>query len=201
MRASFSDRFYIAAPQGVAVKLSDMLSSAQIIPSGVVYTGDEAVRAAKDGALLLTTYRLPDMTGEELASRLGEAADVVMIVPQDYEGEEAENVIMLHNPISQDALVQSLKTLAHCKAVAHAGRAQADRPRQGQTDGYAASDRIRGALPHSESEHGFRQAHCRRCEGNSGFGRISGQLKLKNVNESVLSIRTVRKGEDGFFVF
>mgnify|MGYP000508939091 CR=1 FL=1 len=128
MRASFSDRFYIAAPQGVAVKLSDMLSSAQIIPSGVVHTGDEAVRAAKDGALLLTTYRLPDMTGEELASRLGEAADVVMIVPQDY-----------------------------------AGRAQADRPRQGQTDGYAASDRIRGALPHSESEHGFRQAHCRRC--------------------------------------
>ena len=65
MRASFSDRFYIAAPQGVAVKLSDMLSSAQIIPSGVVHTGDEAVRAAKDGALLLTTYRLPDMTGED----------------------------------------------------------------------------------------------------------------------------------------
>lgn len=62
MRASFSDRLYIAAPQGVAVKLSDMLSSAQIIPSGVVHTGDEAVRAAKDGALLLTTYRLPDMT-------------------------------------------------------------------------------------------------------------------------------------------
>ena len=48
MRASFSDRFYIAAPQSVAVKLSDMLSSAQIIPSGVVHTGDEAVRAAKD---------------------------------------------------------------------------------------------------------------------------------------------------------
>ena len=48
MGASFSDRFYIAAPQGVAVKLSDMLSSAQIIPSGVVHTGDEAVRAAKE---------------------------------------------------------------------------------------------------------------------------------------------------------
>lgn len=47
MRASFSDRFYIAAPQGVAAKLSDMLSSAQIIPSGVVHTGDEAVRAAE----------------------------------------------------------------------------------------------------------------------------------------------------------
>ncbi len=127
MRASFSDRFYIAAPQGVAVKLSDMLSSAQIIPSGVVHTGDEAVRAAKDGALLLTTYRLPDMTGEELASRLGEAAGVVMIVPQDYEGEEAENVIMLHNPISQDALVQSLKTLAHCRLRMQQLRARAEK--------------------------------------------------------------------------
>ena len=112
MRASFSDRFYIAAPQGVAVKLSDMLSSAQIIPSGVVHTGDEAVRAAKDGALLLTTYRLPDMTGEELASR---------------QGEEAENVIMLHNPISQDALVQSLKTLAHCRLRMQQLRARAEK--------------------------------------------------------------------------
>ena len=100
MRASFSDRFYIAAPQGVAAKLSDMLSSAQIIPSGVVHTGDEAVRAAKDGALLLTTYRLPDMTGEELASRLGEAADVVMIVPQDYEGEEAERALANQERVS-----------------------------------------------------------------------------------------------------
>ena len=77
MRASFSDRFYIAAPQGVAVKLSDMLSSAQIIPSGVVHTGDEAVRAAKDGALLLTTYRLPDMTGEENLEGMMEAVSMV----------------------------------------------------------------------------------------------------------------------------
>ena len=67
------------------------------------------------------------MTGEELASRLGEAADVVMIVPQDYEGEEAENVIMLHNPISQDALVQSLKTLAHCRLRMQQLRARAEK--------------------------------------------------------------------------
>ena len=84
MGASFSDRFYIAAPQGVAAKLSSMLLAAQIMPSGVVHTGMEAVRAAPGGAMLLTTYRLPDMTGEELARQLGEEADVVMIVPQDY---------------------------------------------------------------------------------------------------------------------
>lgn len=56
MGASFSDRFYIAAPQGVAAKLSSMLLAAQIMPSGVVHTGMEAVRAAQGGAMLLTTY-------------------------------------------------------------------------------------------------------------------------------------------------
>lgn len=154
MRASFSDRFYIAAPQGVAVKLSDMLSSAQIIPSGVVHTGDEAVRAAKDGALLLTTYRLPDMTGEELASRLGEAADVVMIVPQDYEGEEAENVIMLHNPISQDALVQSLKTLAHCRLRMQQLRARAEKLSRTLID--RAKGKLMDTLHLTESEAHYR---------------------------------------------
>ena len=50
MGASFSDRFYIAAPQGVAAKLSSMLLAAQTMPSGVVHTGVEAVRAAQGGA-------------------------------------------------------------------------------------------------------------------------------------------------------
>ena len=108
MGESFSDRLWIAAPQAVAAKLSELLASAQIQPSGIVCTGSEAVSAAKDGALLLTTYRLPDMTGEELAKLLGDDADVLMIVPQDYEGMDSENVMMLRNPISQDALVQAV---------------------------------------------------------------------------------------------
>ena len=116
MGESFSDRLWIAAPQAVAAKLSELLASAQIQPSGIVCTGSEAVSAAKDGALLLTTYRLPDMTGEELAKLLGDDADVLMIVPQDYEGMDSENVMMLRNPISQDALVQAVRTLAHCRA-------------------------------------------------------------------------------------
>lgn len=115
MGESFSDRLWIAAPQAVAAKLSELLASAQIQPSGIVCTGSEAVSAAKDGALLLTTYRLPDMTGEELAKLLGDDADVLMIVPQDYEGADSENVMMLRNPISQDALVQAVRTLAHCR--------------------------------------------------------------------------------------
>ena len=114
MGASFSDRFYIAAPQGVAAKLSSMLLAAQIMPSGVVHTGVEAVRAAQGGAMLL-------------ARQLGEEADVVMIVPQDYAGEETENVVMLRNPISADALVQSVKTLAHCRIRMQQLRAKAEK--------------------------------------------------------------------------
>lgn len=116
MGESFSERLLIAAPQAVAAKLSEILASAQIQPSRVVCTGSEAVSAAKDGALLLTTYRLPDMTGEELAKQLGDDADVLMIVPQDYSGEDSENVMTLRNPISQEALVQSVRTLAYCRA-------------------------------------------------------------------------------------
>lgn len=50
-----------------------------------------------------------------------------MIVPQDYEGEEAENVIMRIMPISQDALVQSLKTLAHAVCCMQQLRARAEK--------------------------------------------------------------------------
>lgn len=111
-------RFMIAAPQGVAARLSSMLAEAEIAPAGVVHTGEEVVSAAasEEGMLLLTTWRLPDMTGEELAKRLGDDADVLMIVPQDYEGETIGNVMTLRNPISQDALVQSVRTLSHCRA-------------------------------------------------------------------------------------
>ena len=108
--------------------------------------------------MLLTTYRLPDMTGEELARQLGEEADVVMIVPQDYAGEETENVVMLRNLISADALVQSVKTLAHCRIRMQQLRAKAEKlsrtleerklidRAKGKADGCVPFDRIRSAL-------------------------------------------------------
>ena len=188
MGASFSDRFYIAAPQGVAAKLSSMLLAAQIMPSGVVHTGVEAVRAAQGGAMLLTTYRLPDMTGEELARQLGEEADVVMIVPQDYAGEETENVVMLRNPISADALVQSVKTLAHCRIRMQQLRAKAEKLSR-TLEERKLIDRAKGKLmdvfhlTESEAhykiqkdEHGFRQANRGRCARNFGILRKHGQL-------------------------
>ena len=121
MGASFSDRFYIAAPQGVAAKLSSMLLAAQIMPSGVVHTGVEAVRAAQGGAMLLTTYRLPDMTGEELARGRGngERRHTAQPDQRGRAGAERQNARPL--PHTHAAAPREGR-----KALAHAGGAQAD---------------------------------------------------------------------------
>ena len=51
-------------------------------------------------------------TEEQIRQR---AAELGKQISEDYAGEETENVVMLRNPISADALVQSVKTLAHCR--------------------------------------------------------------------------------------
>ena len=117
MTEPMTSRLLIAAPHGVAMKLRDILATAQIVPSAVLSTGGEALAALEDEqALLLTSWRLPDMTGAELAQRLGEESDVLMIVPQDFSGGSGANVMTLSNPISQDAFVQAVRVLAHCRS-------------------------------------------------------------------------------------
>lgn len=109
-------RLMIAAPEHVADKLAGILAGAQIQAQMIFHSGEEAVAAAgEDGVLLLTTWRLSDMSGEELARRLGERSDVLMIVPQEYGEQMPENVLLLHNPISQDALVQTVRALTYCR--------------------------------------------------------------------------------------
>ena len=76
MTEPMTSRLLIAAPHGVAMKLRDILATAQIVPSAVLSTGGEALAALEDEqALLLTSWRLPDMTGAELA-RKADAAGV-----------------------------------------------------------------------------------------------------------------------------
>lgn len=112
--------FIIAAPQAVAAKLGCIFDKAQLEPAGVYWSGEEAAAAAlqaEQGVLLVTTWKLDDMTGLELAQKLGGEADVLMIVPQDYE-DDAElpmNVMLLHNPISPESLAQSVRVLMHCR--------------------------------------------------------------------------------------
>lgn len=122
-------RLVIAAPENVARRLTGILSTAGIAPSCVCHAGAQALESVgQGGALLLTTYRLPDMAGGELARKLGEESEVLMIVPQDYaEEEDADNVMTLRNPISQDALVQAIRALAHCLGRMERLRQRADK--------------------------------------------------------------------------
>ena len=108
----------IAAPQGVAAKLQGILATAGITPAALYYTGEEALAALEGAhALVLTCWRLGDMTGPELAAKVG-AAGVMMIVPGDYDPEELNglDVLTLHNPISQDALIQAVRAMCYCGA-------------------------------------------------------------------------------------
>ena len=110
-------RLMIAAPEYVADKLAGILAGAQIQAELICHSGEEAVAAAGEGGvLLLTTWRLADMSGEELAHRVGERSDVLMIVPQEFSGESGENVMTLSNPVSQEAFVQAVRVLAHCRS-------------------------------------------------------------------------------------
>ena len=107
-------QFVIAAPQGVAAKLQGILASAGIAPAAIYHTGAQALEADAP-ALVLTCWRLEDMTGPELAAQLG-AAGVMMIVPGDYDPQELEglDVLTLRNPISQDALIQAVRVMCYC---------------------------------------------------------------------------------------
>ena len=76
-------RLVIAAPQGVAAKLQGILATAGIVPAALYSTGEEALAADMDAhALVLTCWRLEDMTGPELAEKIT-AAGIMMIVPGD----------------------------------------------------------------------------------------------------------------------
>ena len=118
MPETTASRLLIAAPQGVAAKLQGILATAGIVPDAMYCTGGEALCAQADAhALLLTSWRLEDMTGPELARRMP-AAGIMMIVPGDYDPAELEgaDVLTLHNPISQDALIQAVRAMCYCGA-------------------------------------------------------------------------------------
>lgn len=120
MSHMFASHIVIAGPQPVADKLKGILASAQIEPQAFCLSGEEAIAAAGEArALVLTTYRLPDMTGEEMAARLPNA-DLLMIAPQDYVCEPpCENVLLLHNPMTQEALVQAVRTMIFAQGRMH----------------------------------------------------------------------------------
>jgi len=124
----YANRLVIAAPSGVVKKLQGILDTAGIEADAVCFSGQEALKILQDQeALLLTTVKLDDMAGAELAKQAGEAASVLMIVPGGYEESVPENVLLLRNPLSPDALVQAVRTMSHCAARMHALREKAEK--------------------------------------------------------------------------
>ena len=124
----YANRLVIAAPPGVVKKLQGILDAAEIEADAVCFSGQEALEILRgEEAMLLTAVKLDDMTGAELARQAGDAASVLMIVPGDYDEAPADNVLLLRNPLSPDALVQAVRTMGHCAARMHALRAKAEK--------------------------------------------------------------------------
>ena len=110
----FGCRLMIAAPQGVAAKLQNILSGAGIEADEICHSGADALGKKQEGTLILTAWRLPDMTGAQLAEEMGETCEVLMNVPQEWNETPGSNVMTLRNPVSQEAMVQSVRVLGHC---------------------------------------------------------------------------------------
>ena len=161
MTDPMTSRLLIAAPHGVAMKLRDILATAQIVPTAVLSTGEEALAALEDEeALLLTSWRLPDMTGAELVRKAG-SASAMMIVPGDYDPAELDGaqVLTLHNPISQDALIQAVRTMSFCANRMQALEQKAQRLERQLAERKVierAKGRLMDALHLSESEAHYR---------------------------------------------
>lgn len=124
----FASRLVIAAPESVVKKLQSILAAARIEADAVCHCAQEALDALSgQEALLLTTVKLEDMSGAELAKQAGDAVNVLMIVPGDFAEEVPDNVLTLRNPLSPEALIQAVRTMSHCAARMHALREKAEK--------------------------------------------------------------------------
>lgn len=161
MTESYTSSLLIVAPNGAATKLREILASAQIVPGAVYSTGEEALSAQQgEPATLLTCWRLPDMTGAELA-RKAETAGVMMIVPGDYDPAELDgaDVLTLRNPISQDALIQAVRAMCYCTSRMQALEKKAQKLERQLAERKVierAKGRLMDALHISESEAHYR---------------------------------------------
>ena len=122
MKEPYESTIVIAAKADVAEKMESILLRAGIRIDAVCHSGEEAI-ACMHGrdVLFLTTYQLPDMSGNELARRAGDMCGVVMIVPQDYveSDDDYETVHIMRNPVSPEALAEAVRAMLFC-----AGRLQ-----------------------------------------------------------------------------
>ncbi len=148
MKEQLVTRFLVAAPECAKAKVEEILSAIGLEPDALCLSGEETIEQAEGAhVLLLTTYQLPDMTGAELARRLGENADVLMIVPGDYdEGEAADcGALLLRNPLSQEALYQAIRATMHMQTKLLACKARAEKSER-MLEERKVIDRAKGRL-------------------------------------------------------
>lgn len=179
------DRVVVAAPAATAEKLEGILAAANIKPDAVYAEGAEALAAVRsEGAVMLTTWRLADMSGQELAERLGDAYDVLMIVPPDFEETAGNPALTLQNPVSPDALLQSVRAMRYCHGRLNALRSKTVKLERALEDRKVidrAKGRLMDALGLTES-----QAHHRIQKRSMDTGR-----RLADVAQEILDAEDV----------
>lgn len=130
MKEQQNSRFLVAVPECAKARFEEILSAISLTPDAICLSGEETVKQAQGThVLLLTTYQLSDMTGAELAGQLKNNAEVLMIVPGDYDESEAEDcgALLLRNPLSQDALYQAIRATMHAQKKILAYKAKAEK--------------------------------------------------------------------------
>ena len=105
----------VAAPSAIAHKLGEILSDAGYRSNTVCTSGEQALAEAAQQTIdvLVTTYRLGDMTGEELIRQMSGLGGAVLITPPDGETtqELPDNVIVMYNPLNKDVFLQTIHVL------------------------------------------------------------------------------------------
>ncbi|MDD2648852.1 MAG: ANTAR domain-containing protein [Eubacteriales bacterium] len=106
----------VAAPTAVSSKLTAILQSAGYGECRAVQTGGEAMRMVESRCpdVLITSYRLSDMMGIELAKSLSDTLSSIVITNESQRQlmeETPENVIVLSSPISKDAFLSTVSVM------------------------------------------------------------------------------------------
>ncbi|MBR5288037.1 MAG: ANTAR domain-containing protein [Clostridia bacterium] len=188
MEKQIACRFLAAAPECAKARIEEILYAIGFTPDGICTSGEDILaQAAGEHVLLLTTYQLPDMTGMELAERLGDQADAMIIVPADYDESEASgcDALLLRNPLSQDALYQAIRATLFMQKKLVASRAKAEKLSR-MLEERKVIDKAKGRLM-DELHMTEKQAHYHIQKKSMDMGRRIADIALEILNAEELT--------------
>lgn len=108
----------LVAPPTTSARLAQVLSQAGYEVAFTFSSGADALREAERRlpALLIVTYSLGDMLATELIAQMPNVGGILLITPHAQKVEpfgSEYNVVMLSNPLSKEAFLQSVSVLLH----------------------------------------------------------------------------------------